>query len=34
MNHFDEMTALLYLEAQLEPERAREVYAHTAECRQ
>lgn len=33
MNHFDEMTALLYLEGQLEPERAREVYAHTAECR-
>jgi cytoskeletal protein CcmA (bactofilin family) len=34
MNHFDEMTALLYLEGQLEPERAREVYAHTAECRE
>jgi cytoskeletal protein CcmA (bactofilin family) len=33
MNHFDEMTALLYLDGQLEPERAREVYAHTAECR-
>jgi cytoskeletal protein CcmA (bactofilin family) len=33
MNHFDEMTALLYLEGQLEPDRAREVYAHTAECR-
>lgn len=32
MNHFDEMTALLYLEGQLEPERARDVYAHTAEC--
>ncbi len=32
MNHFDEMTALLYLEAQLEPDRAREVYAHAAEC--
>ncbi|MGH9736151.1 MAG: hypothetical protein ACRD8A_16355 [Candidatus Acidiferrales bacterium] len=32
MIHFDEMTALLYLEGQLEPDRAREVYAHTAEC--
>ncbi|HTU32857.1 MAG TPA: hypothetical protein VMF66_03545 [Candidatus Acidoferrum sp.] len=34
MSHFDEMTALLYLEGQLEPDRAREVYAHTAECRE
>lgn len=34
MNHFDEMTALLYLEAQLEPDRAREVYAHAAECKE
>lgn len=34
MNHFDEMTALLYLEGQLEPERAREVSTHARECRQ
>ncbi len=34
MNHFDEMTALLYLEGQLEPERAREVSAHARECGQ
>ena len=33
MNHIDEMTCLLYLEAQLDRERAREVSAHTAECR-
>jgi cytoskeletal protein CcmA (bactofilin family) len=33
MNHFDEMTALLYLEGQLDRERAREVLAHTGECR-
>lgn len=32
MSHFDEMTALLYLEGQLEPERAREVSAHAKEC--
>ncbi len=32
MNHFDEMTCLLYLEGQLERERAREVSAHAAEC--
>lgn len=30
--HFDEVTALLYLEHQLEPERAREVSAHLAAC--
>jgi cytoskeletal protein CcmA (bactofilin family) len=34
MNHFDEMTALLYLERQLEPERAREVSTHARECGQ
>lgn len=33
MNHFDEMTALLYLEGQLDREHAREVLAHTAECK-
>lgn len=32
MSHFDEMTALLYLEGQLEPERAREVSAHMTSC--
>jgi cytoskeletal protein CcmA (bactofilin family) len=32
MNHFDEMAALLYLEGQLDPERAREIAAHAAEC--
>jgi cytoskeletal protein CcmA (bactofilin family) len=32
MNHFDEMTALLYLEGQLEPDKAREVSAHAAAC--
>jgi cytoskeletal protein CcmA (bactofilin family) len=36
MNHFDEMTCMLYLDGQLEAERARELTAHTegcAECR-
>jgi cytoskeletal protein CcmA (bactofilin family) len=32
MNHFDEMTALLYLDAQLDTERAREIAAHATEC--
>lgn len=32
MNHFDEMTALLYLEEQLNLEKAREVSAHVREC--
>jgi cytoskeletal protein CcmA (bactofilin family) len=32
MKHFDEMTGLLYLEGQLEPERAREVSAHMTSC--
>ncbi|HUJ32918.1 MAG TPA: hypothetical protein VLY23_16670 [Candidatus Acidoferrum sp.] len=32
MNHFDEMTALLYLEGQLDTEHAREVSAHAAAC--
>ncbi len=32
MNHFDEMTGLLYLEGQLDPERAREVSAHMTSC--
>jgi cytoskeletal protein CcmA (bactofilin family) len=32
MNHFDEMTALLYLDAQLDRERAREIAAHATEC--
>jgi cytoskeletal protein CcmA (bactofilin family) len=34
MNHFDEMAALLYLEGQLDPERAREVSAHARACGQ
>ena len=32
MNHFDEMTVLLYLEGQLDAERAREVKEHAASC--
>jgi cytoskeletal protein CcmA (bactofilin family) len=32
MNHFDEMTVLLYLEGQLDAERAQEVKAHAASC--
>ncbi len=32
MNHFDEMTCLLYLEGQLDPARARELAAHIGEC--
>jgi len=32
MIHFDEMACLLYLEGQLDPERARELAAHTGEC--
>ena len=32
MNHFDEMSCLLYLEGQLEPDRAREVAEHAASC--
>ncbi|HXW56035.1 MAG TPA: hypothetical protein VEJ67_09820 [Candidatus Cybelea sp.] len=32
MNHFDEMTALLYLDAQLDTERAQEIAAHATEC--
>ena len=32
MNHFDEMTMLLYLEGQLDAERAREVSTHAATC--
>jgi len=32
MNHFDEMTAFLYLDGQLEWAQASEVLAHTAEC--
>jgi cytoskeletal protein CcmA (bactofilin family) len=32
MNHFDEMTALLYLERQLDAEHANEVSAHLREC--
>lgn len=31
-NHFDEVTALLYLEQQLDPGRAGEVSAHLASC--
>jgi cytoskeletal protein CcmA (bactofilin family) len=30
--HFDEMTCLLYLEGQLEPERAQELSAHVKTC--
>ena len=30
--HFDEMTCLLYLEGQLEPERAQELSAHVKSC--
>jgi cytoskeletal protein CcmA (bactofilin family) len=32
MNHFDEMTCLLYLDGQLEAGRARELTAHAGEC--
>jgi cytoskeletal protein CcmA (bactofilin family) len=32
MTHFDEMTALLYLENQLRPETAETVRAHASEC--
>ncbi len=32
MTHFDEMTALLYLENQLQPENADGVRAHASEC--
>lgn len=32
VDHFDEMTGLLYLEGQLEAERAQEVAAHAASC--
>ena len=32
MNHFDEMTCLMYLEGQLDEARSRELVAHTAEC--
>jgi cytoskeletal protein CcmA (bactofilin family) len=32
MNHFDEMTAFLYLDGQLERAQASEVLAHTAQC--
>lgn len=34
MNHFDEMTALLYLEKQLDADHAQEVSAHAATCPQ
>jgi hypothetical protein len=30
--HFDEMTCLLYLEGQLDPQRAKELQAHVDEC--
>jgi cytoskeletal protein CcmA (bactofilin family) len=32
MKHFDEMTAFLYLDGQLERAQAAEVHTHTAEC--
>ena len=32
MNHFDEITCMLYLDGQLDRERARELTAHTQEC--
>lgn len=32
MNHFDEMTAFLYLDGQLERDHAAEVLVHTTEC--
>ena len=32
MNHFDEMTGLLYLEGQLDADRAQEVKAHLSSC--
>ena len=32
MNHFDEMACMLYLDQQLEPERARELIHHTTTC--
>ena len=31
-DHYDEMTLLLYLEGQLESERARNISAHTGNC--
>jgi cytoskeletal protein CcmA (bactofilin family) len=34
MNHFDEMACMLYLDQQLEPERARELIHHTSTCAQ
>jgi cytoskeletal protein CcmA (bactofilin family) len=34
MNHFDEMTALLYLEEQLDAEHAREIATHAGSCAQ
>src|SRR5580692_9857631 len=34
MNHFDEMTALLYLEQQLDAAHTQEVRAHVGECRE
>src|ERR1700733_1089276 len=32
MSHFDEMTGLLYLESQLDADRARDIAAHAATC--
>jgi cytoskeletal protein CcmA (bactofilin family) len=32
MSHFDEMTALLYLESQLDADHARDIAAHAASC--
>lgn len=32
MNHFDEMTCLLYLEGQLDAAREKDLTAHTAQC--
>jgi cytoskeletal protein CcmA (bactofilin family) len=34
MNHFDEMTALLYLEQQLDAEHTQEVRGHVASCKE
>jgi cytoskeletal protein CcmA (bactofilin family) len=34
MNHFDEMNALLYIEGELDNERAREISAHADSCAQ
>jgi anti-sigma factor RsiW/cytoskeletal protein CcmA (bactofilin family) len=34
MNHFDEMTSMIYLDGQLAPERAAEIESHAGQCRE